>query len=102
MIFFYGEEHDRTSVAVEDLGAAPLVKSVGTVVKLDKHQHLLTIKNTAGAEETYHIDAKTLADSFSGVVEGQKFDADKGAKVHVTAVAQNGTQLALFIRTLTY
>jgi uncharacterized protein YjdB len=100
VIFFYGDNDDRTTVAVEDLGAEPLVKSEGTVVKLDKHLHVLTIKNSAGAEETYHIDAKTLADSSSGVMEGQKFDADKGSRVRVTATTQNGTQLALFIRSL--
>jgi len=101
VVFYYGEEGSRTTVAVEDLGASPLVKALGTVVKLDKHAHLLTIKDDAGQEQTFHIDAKTLADSSAGVVEGQKFDANKGAKVQVTAATENGASTALFIRALT-
>jgi hypothetical protein len=100
VVFFYGQEGDRTIVAVEDLGAGPLIKEAGTVVKMDKHAHLLTIKNDAGQEQTYHIDAKTLADSSYGVIEGQKFSPDKGTKVRVTASTQNGESTALFIRAL--
>jgi len=101
LVFYYGEEGSLTTVAVEDLGASPLVKALGTVVKLDKHAHLLTIKDDAGQEHTFHIDAKTLADSSGGVVEGQKFDAAKGARVRVIAATGNGASTALFIRALT-
>jgi len=100
VVFFIGDGSDRKTVAVEDLGAAPLVKTIGTVVKLDKHAHMLTIKDSSGQEQTFFIDAKTIADSFSGVVLGQKFDPDKGQKVHVTASTQNGVTTALFIRAL--
>jgi hypothetical protein len=100
VLFFYGDDSIRTAVAVEDLGASPLVKSVGTVVKIDKHDHLLTILNSAGAEETFHLDAKTLGDGSQGVVKADKLDIDKGAKVRVTAVTENGAQTALFIRAL--
>lgn len=100
VVFYYGEEGSRTVVAVEELGSGPLVNDTGTVVKLDKHAHLLTIKSDAGQEQTYHMDAKTLADSSYGVMEGQKFSPDKGAKVHVTASTQNGESTALFIRAL--
>jgi hypothetical protein len=31
---------------------------------------------------------------------GQKFDPDKGQKVHITANTQNGVMTALFIRAL--
>jgi hypothetical protein len=101
VVFYFGDEGAMTTVAVEDLGASPLVKALGTVVKLDKHAHLLTIKDDAGKEQTFHIDAKTLADSSAGVVEGSKFDADKGAKVRVVASTENGASTALFIRALT-
>jgi uncharacterized protein YrzB (UPF0473 family) len=100
VLFFYGDDSIRTAVAVEDLGAAPLVKSVGTVVKLDKREHLLTITNNAGTEETFRIDAKTLGDGSQGVVKCDKFDLDKGAKVRITAISENGAQTALFIRAL--
>jgi hypothetical protein len=100
VVFYYGQEGVRTVVAVEDLGAGPLVNETGTVVKMDKHAHLLTIKSDAGQEQTYHVDAKTLADSTYGVMEGQKFSPDKGTKVRVTASTQNGESTALFIRAL--
>jgi hypothetical protein len=100
VLFFYGDDTVRTAVAVEDLGASPLLKSVGTVVKLDKREHLLTILNSAGTEETFHMDAKTLGDGSQGVVKADKLDIEKGAKVRVTAISENGTQTALFIRAL--
>jgi hypothetical protein len=100
VVFYYGQEGGRTVVAVEDLGTEPLTNETGTVVKMDKHAHLLTIKSDAGQEQTYHMDAKTLADSSYGVTEGQKFSPDKGTKVRVTSTAQNGESTALFIRAL--
>jgi hypothetical protein len=100
VVFYYGQEGARTIVAVEELGPWPLVNDTGTVVKSDKHAHLLTIKCDTGEEQTFHIDAKTLADSSYGVMEGQKFSPDKGTKVRVTATTQNGESTALFIRAL--
>jgi hypothetical protein len=100
VVFYFGDDDARTTVAVEDLGTASLVKALGTVVKVDKHAHLLTIKTDSGELQTFHIDTKTFADSSSGVVEGEKFDPDKGAKVRVTATMENGAPTALFIRAL--
>jgi hypothetical protein len=98
VLFYYGDESIRTAVAVEDLGATPLVKTVGTIVKLDKH--LLTVKDGDGVEQSFRIDAKTLGDSSGGVVRGDKFDAEKGAKVRVTSMTENGSPTAVFIRAL--
>jgi hypothetical protein len=100
VVFYYGDENYRTVVAVEDLGTAQLISDIGTVVTLDKHAHLITIKDDDGKEVTFNIDARTVADSSSGVTEGQKFTADKGARVRITATAQEGTPTALFIRAL--
>jgi hypothetical protein len=100
VVFYFGDQDIRTTVAVEDLGAGPLVKTLGTVVKFDKHARLLTILDDAGQQKIFHIDAKTIADGMSGVVLGQKFDPDKGEKVRVTATTQDGAQTALFIRAL--
>jgi hypothetical protein len=102
VVFFFGEESARTVVAVEDLGSAPLVNTTGTIVKLDKHAHLLTIRGDSGEEQIFQIGAKTLADSMYGVMEGQKFSADKGAKVKVTASTENGAPTAIFIRALSF
>jgi len=100
VVFYFGDENIRTAVALEDLGASPLVKSVGTIVNLDKRTHTLTIKNSEGVEESFHIDAKTIGEGGGGVVQGDKFDADKGAKVRVTATMENGAETALFIRAM--
>ncbi len=100
VVFFFGQDTARTVVAVEDLGSGPLANDTGTVVKVDKHAHLLTIKCEKGEEQTFHIDAKTLADASYGVMEGQKFSPDKGAKVRVTSSGPAGSATALFIREL--
>jgi hypothetical protein len=100
VVFYFGNEGIRTTVALEDLGTAPLQKSEGTVVRLDKHAHVLTIISSTGEEQTFQIDAKTIADGAAGVVEGQKCDLEAGTKVRVTATTANGTQTALFIRAL--
>jgi len=100
VVFYFGDDQAMTSVALEDLGSSPLTKAVGTVVKLDKRQHLITIKSDSGQLQTFHMDAKTLADCSSGVVEGDKYDPDKGSKVRITATTGNGAPTALFIRTL--
>jgi hypothetical protein len=99
LVFYIGDEQVRTVVALQDLGPGPFVKTLGALVRLDKHA--ITIKNAAGAEETFQIDAKTIGDASEGVAEGKKFDIDKGAQVRIIATTTNGVQTALFIRALT-
>ena len=95
--YYYGVGQVRTIVAVHELGTGPFVKSSGRVVKLDKHDHLLTIKNATGGEETFQIDAKTVADTETGVVTNFKFDYGKGVQVRVIATQANGSNTALLI-----
>lgn len=97
IVYYCGEGAVRTVVAVHDLGADPLLKSTGTVVKLDKHEHLLTIKNATGGEETFHLDAKTVADTETGVLANYKYDLGKGSRVRVLATQANGSETALLI-----
>jgi len=98
LVYYFGDGDVRTAVALEDLGANPLVKVRGTIVKVNRHEHLLTIKNSAGVEMTFHIDGKTVAETPDGVVEGEKFDAQKGDQVRVIATSANDNQTVLFIR----
>jgi hypothetical protein len=95
--YYYGVGQVRTIVALHKLGAGPFIKSIGRVVKLDRHDHMLTIKNNTGGEETYHIDAKTVADTDTGVVTNYKFDFNKGVQVRVVARKANGSETALLI-----
>lgn len=97
IVYYYGVGQVRTIVALHDLGAGPFVKSLGRVVKLDRHDHVLTIKNSTGGEETYHIDAKTVADTETGVATNYKFDYNKGVQVRVLATQSNGSATALLI-----
>lgn len=97
IVFYFGYGDVRTVVALRDLGNGQLEKSTGTVVKFDKHEHLLTIKNNSGTEESFRISAETVADAEMGAVEGDKFDAGKGDLVRVTATLENGSKTALFI-----
>jgi hypothetical protein len=99
IVFYIGGDSVRTVVAFQDLGPGPFVKSLGTMVKFDKHT--ITIRNASGSEETFQVDAKTVADVSEGAVEGKKFDANKGAQVSVIATTANGVKTALFIRALT-
>ncbi len=97
IVYFFGDGEVRTVVALRDLGTGPLVKSTGTVVKLDRHSHLLTIKNKTGGIESFHIDPKTVADTASGVTQEYKFDLNKGDLVRVIATQTNGSETALLI-----
>ena len=97
IVYYCGDGDVRTIVALHDLGTEPLLKSTGTVVKLDRHEHLLTIKNSTGGEETFHIDPKTVVDTETGVVTNNKFDLGKGNHVRVLATQANGGQTALLI-----
>jgi hypothetical protein len=95
--YFIGDGDVRTIVALRDLGSGPIEKTSGTVVKLNRHDHLLTIKNGAGAEESFHLDPKTVVDTMTGVLEDLKFDFSRGDQVRVTAAPANGGETALLI-----
>jgi hypothetical protein len=84
-------------VALHDVGAGPFINSIGKVVKLDRRDHLLTIQNSKGGQETFAIDAKTVADTETGVVTNYKFDYSKGVRVRILATQANGSQTALLV-----
>ena len=97
IVYFFGDSDDRTAVALRDLGTTPVLMSRGTVVKLNRKDHLLTIKNATGGEESFTLDPKTVGDTPTGVAIGLKFDFDKGAPVRVLATQANGNQSAVLI-----
>jgi hypothetical protein len=97
IVYYFGEGDLRTVVALRDLGDGSVAKSTGTVVKLNRRDHVLIIKNSAGTEESFHVDPKTVADTATGVMEGNKFDLSKGDQVRVTAVQVSGNATALLI-----
>jgi hypothetical protein len=85
---------------LEDLGTGPFKESSGTVVKFDRHERVLTLKNDSGVEESFHLNPQTVAETPSGAVEGLELDAKDGDQVQVTASPVNGNETALFIRVM--
>jgi len=98
VVYFTGYDNDRTAIAVQELGTAPLDKVIGTIVKYNKHG--VTIMNDKGVEQNFAIDPKTVTDTNSGVVAGEKANPHKGMQVKVVASTTNGVETALFVRSL--
>jgi hypothetical protein len=97
IIFYFGDGNLRTAVAVETL-TQPAIKTItGTVVKLNRHQHTLVIKQASGADVSFNLVPKTVGDTTTGVATDFKFDFDKDQAVNVTAAQTDGTQSALLI-----
>lgn len=94
IVYYFGEGDLRTAVALQALPQGTLKRTIGTVVKFDKHQRLLTVESTPGGIQTFHIEPKTVVETSVGAVEGRKFDPQKRDQVRVTA---EGTGTALFV-----
>ena len=98
--YYYGSGDVQTAVAFQDLGTGPFEDSSGRVVKFDRHERVLTLKKTSGAEESFRLDPKTVAETPYGAMEGLELDANDGDQLQVTASSVNGSETALFIRTM--
>jgi hypothetical protein len=97
IVYYFGQGDVRTAVGVFPLGEGQLKTSKGTVVKFNRHDRVLVIKNEAGAEQTFALAANTVADTETGVAPGFKADFPKGKTVRVTALQGSGTDTALLI-----
>ncbi|MGD0631391.1 MAG: hypothetical protein ABR987_18840 [Terracidiphilus sp.] len=97
IVFYYGTGEMRTVVALKSLGEGPFTNDSGTVVKFDKKEHSLTIKESSGTIESFKITPGTVADTNGGAAEGLKFDPHKGEPVRVIATQADGSLTALFI-----
>jgi len=80
ILYYFGYGNERTAVALHDLGPGPFTKSSGTVVKFDKGERSLSIKNQAWAVESFKFTRSTVADTGSGATEGLKFDPRRAIK----------------------
>lgn len=100
IVFYFGNDGDRTVVAVKSLGSGPFQSTNGTVKKYDGHSNTLSVEDEAGKLHTFKVDAKTVAETNFGAVNGGKFDADKGDHVRIVSSDVNGTPTALFVRDL--
>lgn len=98
IVFYFGDNDDRTAVALKNLGAGPFSSTEGSVVKLDGKAHVLEVKDSTGSVQTFKITDQTIAEGYMGVVEGYKFQAQKGDQVRVVASTESGSPVALFMR----
>ncbi len=96
VVFYIGGFGDRSVVALRSLGHGPFSATTGIVEHIDRGRSI-EVKDTAGALQTFKLDADTVAESGSGAVLGVKFQADKGDRVHVVGGVKDGGPVALFI-----
>jgi hypothetical protein len=98
IVFYYGDDSERTVAALKNLGQGPFASTIGTVKKFDGHAHVILVEDTTGKVRTIKIDPTTVAETDFGAVEGMKFQARDGDQVRVVSTNVNGTPTALFIR----
>ena len=97
IVYYFGNGDVRTAVSLQSLGAGAMMKSSGTVMKFDRHKHLLTVLTNSGAKEVFEITPKTVTETSVGAVAGDRFNLQKGDHVRVTALPDGGGQTAVFI-----
>ena len=100
IVFYFGTDNDRTAVAFKNLGAGPFQSTEGTVTHFDGHARALTVQDESGKEQTFKIDAGTVAETGVGAVPGLKLQAEKGDKVRIVSSKGEGAPTALFVRDL--
>ena len=98
IVFYFGSEENRTAVAVRSLGAGPFSSITGDVAKWNGHDHTLSVSDKGGVLHSFKVDAKTVAETYMGVVDGSRFDIDKGDRVRLVSSMKNGIPTVLFIR----
>ncbi|MGA8744021.1 MAG: hypothetical protein WB561_22705 [Terracidiphilus sp.] len=98
IVFYYGDNDDRTAVALKNLGVGPFTSTEGTVTKFEGKQHSITVQDQSGTTQTFRIAENTVAEGYMGAVDGYKFQASKGDHVRVVGTTENGSVTALFMR----
>lgn len=98
ILFYYGMEENRTAVAVKNLGAGPFTSVTGEVTGWNGHSETVSVKGKDGSVHSYKFDPQTVAETYQGVVNGSRFDVNKGEQVRLVASTRNGTPTVLFIR----
>jgi hypothetical protein len=98
IVFYIGDAGAQSVVALKSLGSGPFSATVGTLEKIDSHDHSISVEDKSGATQTFKINAQTVAEGALGVEEGAKFQAEKGDQVRVVSTKVDGTPTALFLR----
>jgi hypothetical protein len=100
IVFYYGDNDDRTAVALKNLGAGPFSSTVGSVVRYEGKSHSVSVKDQTGAVQTFRLTDQTVAEGYMGATDGYKFQAQKGDQIRIVASTESGTPTALFIHAM--
>jgi len=98
ILFYFGIDQNRVAVALKNLGSGPFSSTTGEVTKWNGHDNTLSVRDKDGTIHSFKIDVHTVAETYQGVVNGLKFDVDRGDKVRLVTSIKNGTQTVLFLR----
>jgi hypothetical protein len=98
VLFYFGQDENRTAVAVKSLGQGPFSSTTGEVTEWNSHDHKVSVRDQSGTIHSFKIDAQTVAETYMGAVNGSKFDFDKGDHVRLVSSLKDGAQTVLFIR----
>jgi hypothetical protein len=98
IVFYCGDNDDRTAIALKNMGAGPFTSVEGTVVKFEGKQHSISLQDTSGATQTFKIAQDTVAEGYMGVVDGYKFQPQKGDHIRVVGMTDSDGATALFVR----
>lgn len=98
ILFYFGTDENRTAVAVKSLGKGPFSSTTGEVTNWNDHQNTISVKGTDGKVQSFKVDDQTVAETYTGVVNGSKFDVDKGDQVRIVSTLRDGQPIVLFIR----
>ena len=90
IVHYTGEGGDKAAVQVDDYGKDALKVSEGTVTKVDKAAHTVSIKTKDGAEETYQYSRDQAVETDKGVMK----EAREREKVTVHYTESAGKKVA--------
>lgn len=99
ILFYFGMDQNRTAVALKNMGQGPFSSTTGTVKSWDGHKGQLIVSAKDGKAHSYTVTNASVAETYSGAVNGSDFRAEKGDHVRVVSSTINGTPTALFIST---
>ena len=77
MVRYTKKGADEVASGVDDLGKDTVKVAKGTVTKVDKTAHTVTVKGDDGAETTYNVGKDAAIDSKNGIVKGWDYTATK-------------------------
>ena len=98
ILFYYGVNENQTAVALKNMGAGPFASTTGEVTEWNGHDRKLTVRDKDGATHSFTVAVQTAAETYMGVVDGTKFEPEKGNSVRVVSLRTGDSPTALFIR----